>query len=83
METNTPMKPIKAPTMKEIMAMRKPYPYKEVAEQLNNIQNLTPEIMDRIIGMAEYESCNMVGIRKLCRMCKPEVQKLMRKEYQF
>ena len=75
---------MKPPTMKEIMAMRKPFPYKEVADTLNSmsVEELI-EGMDAVIGKAEIESCNMVGIKKLKRMCKPEVQELMKKKYQL
>lgn len=59
------MKPI---TLKELMAMRKPYPYKEVAEKLNNLQPSEFNTIDRIVAEGEKESCNMVGIRKLLKM---------------
>lgn len=73
---------IQAPTTKEIMAMRKPFPYKEVADILNSmsVEELI-DGMDIVIGKAEIASCNMVGIKKLKRMCKPEVQELMKKMY--
>lgn len=73
---------MKPPTMKEIMAMRKPFPYKEVADTLNSMsEEELVEKMDYVIGKAEIDSCNMVGIKKLYKMCNQNVQILMKKEY--
>lgn len=70
-------------TLKEIQAMKKPYPYKEVADKLNNYEGLTADIMDSIIGKAEADSLSMVGIKKLYRMCNDSVKELMRGEYEI
>lgn len=64
-------------TLKELQALKKPYPYKEVADKLNNYVGLTEDIMDNIIGKAEIDSCNMVSIKKLYKLCNEEVRGMM------
>ena len=71
------------PTLKELQAMKKHYPYKEVADKLNNYVGLTADIMDNIIGKAEADSLSMVGIKKLYRMCNDSVRELMKGEYKI
>lgn len=73
---------VQAPTLKQLKAMKKPYPYKEVSDILNSMsKEELIEGMDAVIGKAEVESCSMVGIKKLFKMCKPEVQDLMKRVY--
>lgn len=69
---------MKPPTLKELMANRKPYPYEKVANELNNLQDLSD--IDKIIAIGEQESCNMVGIKKLYRMITNEAVKSRMKE---
>lgn len=70
----------KPPTLKELKAMRKPYPYDEVAQKLNNLTDVSQ--VDKIIAEGEIQSCNMVGIKKLFRMIKnPWVQQQMKIQY--
>lgn len=67
-------------TLKEIMANRKPYPYKEVAEKLNNLQPTQLSNIDRIVAEGEQQSSNMVGIKKLFRMVTNPIVKTKMKE---
>lgn len=69
------------PTLKEIQTMKKPYPYKEVADKLNNYVGLTADIMDSIIGKGEADSLSMVDIKKLYKLCNSSVQELIKGEY--
>ena len=67
-------------TLKELLAMRKPYPYEKVASELNNLEDLSQ--VDRIVATGEKDSCNMVGIRKLYKMVKNErIKEKMREIY--
>lgn len=69
-------------TLKELMAMRKPYPYKQVAEQLNNLQPTEYNKIDKIVAEGEQKSMNMVGIKKLFNMVSnKEVKEEMKKIY--
>lgn len=62
--------------------MRKPYPYQEIADKLNNLQPTELNTIDRIVAEGEQQSCNMVGIRKLFRMVtNPIVKDEMKKIY--
>lgn len=71
------MKPI---TLKELLIQRKPYPYTEIANKLNNLQPSELSIIDRIIAEGEKESCNMVGIKKLYKMINNTLVKDKMKE---
>ena len=70
-------------TLKEIQQLKKPYPYKEVAEKLNNLQSIEEySTIDKIIAEGEIQSVNMVGIKKLYRMITNiEVKNRMRIKY--
>lgn len=69
-------------TLKELLALRKPYPYKEVAEQLNNLQPSEYKNIDRIVAEGEQKSMNMVGIKKLFNMVSnKDVKEEMKKIY--
>ena len=69
-------------TLKEIKVMQKPFPYKEVADKLNNLPSTELNTIDRIIGEAEHQSCNMVGIKKLLKMVtNPIVKEKMIEQY--
>ena len=62
--------------------MRKPYPYERVANELNDLKDLSQ--VDKIVATGEQDSCNMVGIKKLYKMVKnEEVKKKMREIYQL
>ena len=72
-------------TLKRIQELSKgkKYPYKEVAEKLDKLTDLSQ--IDSIIGEAERTSMKMVGIKKLYRMVKNPVvkEKMMEMYFKF
>lgn len=59
------MKPI---TLKELQKLKQPFPYQQVAEQLNNLSENQLDDIDAIIAKAEQNTFSMVGIKKLFKM---------------
>ena len=71
-------------TLKEIQALSKgnKYPYKEVADKLNNLTSNQLSEIDRIVAEGEISSMKMVGIKKLFNMVKnPVVKEEMKQRY--
>lgn len=72
-------------TYKEIQQLSKgnKYPYKEVAEKLNNLSTEQElKTIDRIVAEGEHTSMKMVGIKKLYNMVKnPTVKDRMKEMY--
>lgn len=68
-------------TLKDIEKLSKPYPYEQVAEELNNLDVLDSKVIDNIIGKAEVESFSMVRISKLKKLLKKEVKDYITKMY--
>ena len=79
MQNNSPFSH-KPPTLKELLSMRKPYPYKEVSDKLNSLSPEELSKVDSIVAQGEIDSCNMVGIKKLFRMISNEHVKAYMKE---
>ena len=61
-------------------ALEDMYPYKEIAERLNNLTDLSK--IDRIVAEGEIETNSMVNIRKLYKLVtKDDVKDTMKKIY--
>ena len=54
---------------------KKPYPYKEIADRLNGLNESQLDEIDKIIAEGEQQSLSMVGIRKLYRMISNSIVK--------